>query len=282
MSTRRLRPSPFTAPIAVRRLADRPVDGVLQQLLDLLAHRAQVSPADRVDECAHLGGVLRRRHAPLLAGLAAAPAPSRSARSSVGEDPRRARPRARSTIVGLDEQAVHAVLDDVGDAGAVADHGPRPRQTASSAHAAALPSATAGTRTRRVHRRPRPARRETLGDHSVCAGRSRDQLFDDGAQRPVADEVQSRLGHARCRKPPRVDERVEVLVALEHADEDGARPRRQRRGRRSRNASASTYDGKTRRPARRRAPRTRPVVCSRRCGSRPRRARERREPSAPG
>jgi hypothetical protein len=46
------------------------------------------------------------------------------------------------------------------------------------------------------------------------------------------DEPQSRSRHARRREPPRRDEPVDVLVPLEHADEQRGGPLRERRRRR--------------------------------------------------
>ena len=62
----------------------------------------------------------------------------------------------------------------------------------------------------------------------VCAGRSRDELLDDRLQRPGADDVQPRVGDAWRGPPPRLGQPVHVLVALEHADEERLRTRRDR------------------------------------------------------
>ncbi len=48
------------------RLADRTVDGVLQNLLDLLAHASRLARDDRADERKDPGAELIRRYAPVL------------------------------------------------------------------------------------------------------------------------------------------------------------------------------------------------------------------------
>ena len=64
----------------------------------------------------------------------------------------------------------------------------------------------------------------------MCSTRpgARDEALDLGAPRPLADDDEPRVRQPRRRQPPRRDEAVDVLVPLEHADEERRRPLRQR------------------------------------------------------
>ena len=106
-----------------------------------------------------------------------------------------------------------------------------------------MPIATAGRprRNASISTRPRPSERDGSTRHvassraaatSACVRRSvharlrrqvADERLDHGPLRAAADDAQPRVRHARRGEPPRAGEAVDVLVELEHADEQRRR-----------------------------------------------------------
>ena len=214
----------------VRRLADRAVDGVLQQLLDLLAHGSRLSrrarrsraPAPSPRTAPASRSTPRRCAAPPRP----AARPRRDRRGSARE-PRRGRRRRRGRRAARSRRASRRPECRRGCRRRSRGPGTAPR----GRRAAGPPSGKAGTRaTPRPSPRP-PAPRVSRGVHSTCSGSSATSRSARSRSEPSPDDVERRPSQLRRRAAPRLDERVERLVALEHADEDRARRLRQRRGR---------------------------------------------------
>src|SRR5437588_5709291 len=129
----------------------------------------------------------------------------------------------RLRVARLDEQAVATVLDEVGNAADAA------RDDRTSAAEGLADHAAHAFRARRQDEEGRVVERARdlgLRQPLLRARLPRQvahELFDDRLQRSGPDEAQPRLRHARRGPPPRVGESVDILVALEHADEERLR-----------------------------------------------------------
>ena len=158
-------------------------------------------------------------------------APRRSASVAVGEDPDE-RVRDLAGPVGVDEQAGLPVPDHVGDPpGSSADDGPPAAERLE--HDLGRPLGPRGEQ-------EQPRIVECLHDVRCLeppvpgdpAGELADERLHDAPVSPVSDDPQRGLRDAGGGEPPRVCDRMDVLVSLEHADEQRGRALRERRDRR--------------------------------------------------
>ena len=183
---------------------------------------------DVVDELADAARVLLGRREPRLHGDVRRRAEPLGERA-VGEHAHE-RVGERRRVPGRNEEARHAVLDDVRDP---ADAAP---DDAAAAAERLDDDAAEALRARREHEHGRLVERAAtsgVGSDSVqrvCAGRSRDELLRHVAKRPAPDEVERRVRDARRGEAPGLREHVDGLVALEHADEERDGPLGQRHG----------------------------------------------------
>ena len=154
----------------------------------------------------------------------ARPPPSRSA-SSRSVSTRTSASASSASVV--DEQAADAVLDHVADAADAHRDRRAAAQERLDQHAAEPLGARRQHEARRLVERTRrpPAGLEPL-DPRVCSGRSRTSSLDHLAPRAAADDPSRAPGTPRRRAAPRAREPVDVLVELEHADEERRRAAR--------------------------------------------------------
>ena len=153
------------------------------------------------------------------APCAAAPRRSASARS---ESTRTSASASASASPGWNEEAGHAVLDDVGDAAdAAADDSAAAAERLDDDAAEAFRARREHENGRLVERAGDLGRRERLRPARLLpAGRATSACGTSRAASPRPDEVQRRVRDARRGEPPGLREHVDRLVALEHADEE--------------------------------------------------------------
>ena len=167
---------------------------------------------------------------------------------AVGRERARSPPRARASSPDSHEQAVDAVLDDVRDpAGARADHGAAAQERLDRDAGQALGRRRQQQRPRGVER-ARDLRRLEAPVPLRALARERPRRPPTCVPLPT---TWSRASGTRARRePPRRGEALDVLVALEHADEEqrAARPAPATAG--PANAPRSEYVGEDRRRAR--------------------------------
>src|SRR3954451_25053200 len=126
-------------------------------------------------------------------------------------------------IAGLDQQSAGLVVDEVRDA-ADATRDARPASTESLHDHAAHAFRTGGQHEdRRLAERSSYLRLRQPLVPARLPGEIAEQLVDEVPKRPAADESQACFRHARGCETPRVREAVDVLVTLEHADEEPLR-----------------------------------------------------------
>ena len=164
--------------------------------------------------------------------------PRNAGEGAVGENAHD-RVRQRVDILDPHEQARDAVLHDVGDptdatpddttaaAECLDDDAPEPLRARGEHEDGGLVECA---RNLRGGERLAPAR---------LRGQVPNERLDRLAQCPAPDEVERRVGHARCGAAPGVGENVDGLVALEHADEQRDRALGKRRGWDATNGSRS-------------------------------------------
>ena len=162
-------------------------------------------------------------------------------RRAAARAPRSERIRTRASAIasgrsGIDEQARLVVPDDVGDAaGARADHGAAAAERLEHDARRAPPSATASSSSQASSSAAHDVGRlERGGPTSTWSGRSRTSASATSVVAPVADEPQPRAGTRGAARRHASASDVDVLVALEHADEERDRALGQRRDRRLR------------------------------------------------
>ena len=149
---------------------------------------------------------------------------------TVGEDAAEGLREPRG-VARLDQEPVGAVLDEIRDpADPAADHGPPAAERLH--HDASHPLRARGQdETRGLVERRGDLRRPESGRPRGPPREVRDESPDKRRERTRADDPEHRVRHVRRRAAPRVREPVDVLVALEHADEERLRAIREGHGR---------------------------------------------------
>ena len=135
-------------------------------------------------------------------------------------------------VVGLDEIPLDVVADEVRHpAAATRDHGAAARERLDD-HARRPLRARGEQQQRRLVQRVHDLGCGQRGRPARLPGQVGDERLDERRVETAADEPKLRVRQPRRREPPGGGDPVDVLVALEHADEERRRPLGQRRRRR--------------------------------------------------
>ncbi len=196
-----------------------------QDARPLARDRARVAQG-RVDEPAHLRRVLRRRRVPLAVALGSGGAEARG-ELPVGEHLDE-RVDELVGVLRVDQAPLDAVANEIRDAADAA------RDDAAPAGERLDHDTPETLRARREHEHrrlvepPRDAVRRQLGHMLDLLRQLGHQLIDDRVPRSLADEHEPRVRQPCGNFAPGVGEPVDVLVRLEHPDEERRRPLGQR------------------------------------------------------